>query len=130
MERNDAMPRGIPTDTPTYRWVAVVLRVGMYASFTMMVGGLVWWVLAGSPGGDAAGSIAIPVELIVPELLAGNPLALTSLGIVLLLLTPGLTVFTSAITYARARAWPFVGLSAAIALILMVGVALSLGRPW
>jgi uncharacterized membrane protein len=120
-------PEGIPTDTHTYRWVSVVLRVGMYASFAMMVGGQVWWMLAGSPGGDVVENIAIPVDRIVPELFALNPLALTSLGVVALLLTPGLTLFTSAVTYARARTWTFAALSAFLALVLTFGITLSLG---
>ena len=126
-ERRDDMPPGIPTDTPTYRWVSRVLRVGMYISFAMMVGGLVWWLLAGSPGGDVAENIAIPVDRIIPELFALNPLALTSLGVVMLLLTPGLTLFTSAVTYARGRVWLFAGLSAGLALVITLGIVLSLG---
>jgi uncharacterized membrane protein len=126
-DRIDDMPRGIPTDTPTYRWVAIVLRVGMYASFAMMVGGMIWWLLAGSPGGGTTQSIAIPVDQILPELIALNPLALASLGVVSLLLTPGLTLFTSAVTYALARKWLFAGLSALLALVITFGIALSLG---
>lgn len=126
-DRRDDMPPGIPMDTPTYRWVSRVLRVGMYISFAMMVGGLVWWLLAGSPGGDVAENIAIPVDRIIPELFALNPLALTSLGVVMLLLTPGFTLFTSAVTYARGRVWLFAGLSAGLALVITFGIVLSLG---
>jgi uncharacterized membrane protein len=97
------------------------LRIGMYASFAMMVVGQVWWLLSGSPGGDVVENIAIPVDRIVPELFSLNPLALTSLGVVALLLTPGLTLFTSAMTYARTRAWLFAGLSAFLALVLTFG---------
>jgi uncharacterized membrane protein len=129
MQRNrvDDMPSGVPNDTPTYRWVSLVLRIGMYASFAMMVVGQVWWLLSGSPGGDVVENIAIPVDRIVPELFSLNPLALTSLGVVALLLTPGLTLFTSAMTYARTRAWLFAGLSAFLALVLTFGIMLSLG---
>lgn len=126
-DRRDDMPPGIPTDTPTYKWVSVVLRVGMYASFAMMVGGLVWWLLSGSPGGDISQNVSIPVDRLVPELLALNPLALTSLGVVMLLLTPGITLFTSAVTYALSRVWLFAGLSAGLAVVITFGIVLSLG---
>lgn len=129
-DRTDEMPVGIPTDTPTYRWVSVVLRVGMYASFAMMVGGQVWWILAGSPGSSTVESIAIPVERIGPELAALNPLALTSLGVVTLLLTPGITLFTSAVTFARSGVRLYAGLSLLLALVISFGVALSLGWLW
>jgi uncharacterized membrane protein len=125
--RTDNIPPGIPTDTVTYHWVSVMLRIGMYASFAMMVGGMVWWLLAGSPGSETVESIAIPVDRIGPELANLNPLALTSLGVVALLLTPGLTLFTSAVTYARAREWVFAGLSTLLALVITFGIALSLG---
>jgi uncharacterized membrane protein len=124
------VPKGVAADPQTYRWVAVVLRVGMYTSFAMMVVGLVWWLLAGSPGGQAVENIVIPVDRIGPELLALNPLALTSLGVVALLLTPGFTLFTSAVTYARAGEWLFAGLSALLALVLTFGIVLSLGWLW
>lgn len=125
--RTRAIPEGIPADTLTYRWVSRVLLVGMYVSFALMVGGLVWWLLSGSPGGDVVENIAIPVDRIVPELFALNPLALTSLGVVTLLLTPGVTMIASAITYGRARVWLFAGLSAGLAMVLTFGIVLSLG---
>ena len=121
------MPDGIATDTQAYRWVSAVLRVGMYVSFALMVAGLAWWLLAGSPGGDEAEYIAIPVERIVPEILALNPLALSSLGMLTLLFTPVVTLVAAAITYARAREGFFAGLSALLVLILTVGIVLSLG---
>ncbi|MDQ3929567.1 MAG: DUF1634 domain-containing protein [Chloroflexota bacterium] len=113
-------------DHQTYRWVGVTLTAGMYASFAAMGAGLVWWLVAGAPGGVASASSVVPLEGLLPELGAGNPLALLNLGVLMLLATPGVTLLAQIITYAAARNWRFAGIGALVAAILLLSLALSL----
>src|SRR4051812_46497897 len=74
-------PVGSDNDIRTYRWAALVLRAGMYSSFAAMGGGLLWWLLTGAQGGSEAAQKSLPLDAILSELLAGNPLALLNLGV-------------------------------------------------
>lgn len=117
---------GADSDIMTYRWAGFTLTAGMYASFGAMVGGLVWWLLAGAPGGTASASTMIPLDRVVSELIALNPLALLNLGVLLLLATPGLTLLTEIATYSSARNWRYAGVAALVGAILLLSLALAL----
>ncbi len=113
------------TDLATYRWAAIILRTGMYASFAAMALGLIWWLALGAPGaGDLARS-GVPFEQIFPELFGGNPLALLDLGILILLVTPGITLLVEIGTYIAAQNWRYAAIGTIVALILLLGVAIA-----
>jgi uncharacterized membrane protein len=114
------------TDAQSYRWAALTLKVGMYASLGAMGLGLLWWVLLGAPGGEAAASETIPIEQLPSELFALNPLALMNLGVLLLLATPGVMLLALVITYALARNWRYAAIGAFVGLVLILSVVLSL----
>jgi uncharacterized membrane protein len=90
-----------------------------------MGGGLIWWLLAGAPGGETSASRGLPVERILAELLAGNPLALVNLGVVLLLATPGITLLTQIVSYAAARNRLYAGIASLVAAILLLSLVLA-----
>lgn len=113
-------------DEQTYRWAGLTLKWGMYTSFGSMVVGLVWWLAAGAPGGQTSAAKVIPLDRVLPELLALNPLALLNLGVILLLATPGVTLLAEIITFAAARNWRYAGIAALIGAILLLSLALSL----
>ncbi len=113
------------TDPQTYRWAGLTLTAGMYASFAAMGVGLVWWLVIGAPGGRTQSKV-VPIEEILPQLLALNPLALLNLGVLLLLATPGITLFTQIITYAADRNWRYVGIASIVGAILLLSLALSM----
>jgi uncharacterized membrane protein len=115
------------TDAQTYKWAAVVLRTGMYLSFAAMSGGLVWWLLAGAPGGDKTARRVLPLGDLIAQILVGNPLALLNLGVLLLLATPGVTLLTTFITFVVARNWRYAGISALVSVILLLSLAVSAG---
>ncbi|HUP27263.1 MAG TPA: DUF1634 domain-containing protein, partial [Chloroflexia bacterium] len=68
----------------------------------------------------------VPLDKILPELLALNPLALINLGVVLLLATPAVTLISEIITYSAARNWRYAGVAFLVGLILLFSLALSL----
>jgi uncharacterized membrane protein len=113
------------SDRLTYRWASLSLRAGMYTSFGAMSIGLVWWLAAGGHSDPTTGGRVVEIERIIPELLAGNPLALINLGVLLLLATPGVTLLTAIVTYAIEGNRRFVGISSLIGLVLLLSLALS-----
>jgi uncharacterized membrane protein len=113
-------------DKTTYRWVGLILTMGMYASFVAMGAGLVWWLAVGTPGGDSLEARVVPLDRILPELLALNPLALINLGVLLLLATPAITLLAEIVTYSAARNWRYAGIAALVSSILLLSLALSM----
>ena len=87
---------------------------------------MVWWLLAGAVGGQATAAQLIPLDKLLPELFAGNPLALLNLGIVLLLATPGVTLIAIIATYVSTRNWRYAGIAGLVAVILLFSLAISL----
>ncbi|MEP6775406.1 MAG: DUF1634 domain-containing protein [Chloroflexota bacterium] len=112
-------------DRATYRWAGIILRVGMYSSFTIMLLGLVW-AIAGSTAGTPLSYQTIPLSGLYDAMLAGNPDAVLSLGLLLLLASPGVTLLASMVTFAAARNWRFAGLAAISAGILLLSVVIAL----
>ena len=113
-------------DRATYRWVGLILTVGMYASFAAMGAGLVWWVGVGTPGGDTLEARVVPIDRILPEIMALNPLALINLGVLLLLATPAFTLIAEIVTYSAARNWRYAGIAALVSSILLLSLAISM----
>ncbi len=113
-------------DNVTYYWAGMILKLGMYVSFGFMLGGLVWVLIANAGAQSGADHRAVPLDRLVSELMAGNPLAVVSVGVVLLLLTPGVTLLSMIVTYALAHNWRFAGIAAGIGVILMLGLSISL----
>jgi uncharacterized membrane protein len=119
------MRTGAGPDATTYRWAAITLRTGMYLSFAAMGGGLIWWLLAGAPGGREEAEKGLPVDRVLSELSGGNPLALVSLGVILLLATPGVTLLTEIVTFAAERNWRYAGIAALVGFILILSIILA-----
>lgn len=116
----------INRDAQTYKWAGWSLTAGMYASFAAMGAGLVWWLVTGAPGGDASASKVIPLDALISELLALNPLALLNLGVLLLLATPGVTLLAQIVTFAIDGNWRYVGITCLVGAILLLSLALSM----
>jgi len=112
-------------DRVTYRWASITLRVGMYSSFGVMLAGLLWTIIGGTTPAQA-NRPAVSLDRLYDRLLAGDPHAVLSLGLLLLLASPGVTLLASMVTFATARNWRFAGLAAVTATILLLSVALAL----
>ena len=126
METKTTTRVGTDNDTLTYKWAGITLTVGMYASFGAMVGGLLWWLFSGAPGGANLAAQGIPLDRLWSELLALHPLALLNLGVVLLLATPGVTLLAQIASYITSRNWRFAAISGLVGVLLLISLAISL----
>lgn len=113
-------------DSRVYRWAGLTLTVGMYASFAAMSVGLVWWLLAGAPGGAASASKTIPFDRLLADLGALNPLALLNVGVLLLLATPAVTLLAQIVAYALERNRLYAGVASLVGAVLLLSLAISL----
>lgn len=113
-------------DKATYYWAGIILKLGMYISFSIMLVGLIWSLIANAGTQNNLTHKAVPLDKLISEVISGNPLAIVSVGVVLLLLTPGVTLLSFIITYASARNWRFAGIALGIGLILLLGLSISL----
>jgi hypothetical protein len=112
-------------DKATYRWAGLILKVGMYSSFAVMAAGLVWAML----GDTTAAPLeyrAVPLDRLYDALLAGDPDAVLSVGLLLLLASPGASLLSIVVTFAAARNWRFAGLAAVSAGILLLSVGIAM----
>ena len=112
-------------DRATYRWAGIILRVGTFSSFGLMLLGLVW-AIAGNTTSQPLTYRTVPLSGLYDAMLAGNPDAVLSLGLLLLLASPGVTLLASMVTFVVARNWRFAGLAAISAGILLLSVAIAL----
>jgi uncharacterized membrane protein len=102
--------------TRTDHWVSLVLRAGMVLSMSILLLGVVLYIL--SPGGSPEVDLS-PGE-IVNGIMRGDPIAVIDLGIVLLILTPFTRVLTTLIIFIVDRQPRFV-----LASLLVLGIILA-----
>lgn len=103
-----------------HRQVVSTLWAGLAGSLAAIAAGFAWAAASGArPGG------LIPLGRVFPSLLSGDPGALVSAGLLVLLLTPVAAVLTALVWFAgrRQRAWAGIalGVLAVIAAGILVG---------
>lgn len=85
-------------DAVVYRWVVLVLRLGAFAGFGTMLVERVWWFAAGTHG-DALTLKSLSLNMLLPRLMALDPVALLNLGVLLLLVTSAAALLSQVGTY-------------------------------
>jgi len=104
--------------------IGVLLRTGVAVAGAVLVLGLAGFFLHGSQGGFLQADLlrhGTPPTL--RSLAHGDPVALLPLGILLLILTPILRVAATLVLFAAERDWIFVGITAGVLGILLLGLA-------
>lgn len=99
------------------RYVRLVLLAGMWVSVALIVLGLVMYAFL--PHGPEV--TLGPIEAIQAAL-AGDPVGVLDLGIMLLIATPLLRVITALLIFARGREWKFVAVSAIVLLVISIAI--------
>jgi len=99
------------------RYVHLVLRAGMLLSISVLALGLLLYAL--SPGGA---QVDLSLDKIAEGVLAGNPIAVLDLGIILLILTPFTRVLTAAVVFMVDREPRFVLVSLAVIAAIVLAI--------
>jgi len=114
--------------------ISAVLRWGAVVSAVIILLGIVLYVGQGgpravlfAPRGVPPGAETDPASLraVLEAVIPPQPPAVTDLGLLLLIVTPVLSVAVSAAEFARARDWMYVGFSTFVLAMLLVGFALG-----
>ncbi|MDQ6694574.1 MAG: DUF1634 domain-containing protein [Chloroflexota bacterium] len=113
-------------DATVYRWGGYALSVGAFAAFGTMLVGLIWWFVAGTPGGDAGSAKSLPLSALLPRLMALDPSAFLNLGVLLLLITPTATLLCQIGAHSIARTWRYAGIAILVGAILLLGLTISI----
>jgi uncharacterized membrane protein len=115
---------GRPVDDRLEPALARLLQVGTYASMALVALGTLLFIAAGrsplEPGP------ALDLGRLPADLAAGSPTALLWLGVLGLLVTPGLRVVGALVGFARAGEWRMVGVAVAIIVVVAVGIVAGL----
>ena len=104
--------------------LARVLQVGTLVSMSLVAIGTLLFIAAGrsplDPGPD------LDLARLPADLVAGSPSAILWLGVLGLLLTPGLRVLGALVGFARAGEWRMVGVAVAIVVVVALGIVAGL----
>lgn len=106
-------------DSRLGRHLHIILWSGLAVSLVCIVAGVIWSGLAGEKQGG------LPLGDVFPSLRHGQPEALVSLGILLLLLTPLATVVAALIEFLRTRNRAWAGIALIVLAILVLSFVIS-----
>ena len=109
--------------------ISYVLRGGVLLSAGLLILGALLYAIAALRNGSPAFPSTYPHSLggVLAGLAHGDPLAILSLGLLVLLLTPVARVLVSILAFARERDWLYVAITALVLLILVVSFLLGAG---
>lgn len=103
------------------RWVHLVLRCGMVISLSVLLVGLFMYAL--DPSG--AWNVTLSLEEVLSGLAAGEPIAVISLGILLLIATPFSRVLTAMGVFVVDREPRFIAVAALVITVIAAAVLLG-----
>lgn len=107
--------------------ISHVLRGGVVASAAIILLGMAWFYIQMAITGHATLTFPHTFTGIVQRLARGEPLALVSLGLAVLLLTPILRVAISILVFALERDWLYTIITVVVLAILLISLLLGRG---
>lgn len=107
--------------------ISHVLRGGVVVSAAIILLGMVWFYLQMAITGHATLAFPHTFTGIVQRLAHGEPLAVVSLGLLILLLTPILRVAISIVIFALERDWLYTVITILVLAILLISLLLGRG---
>lgn len=108
--------------------IAFILRAGVVVSGAIIaVGVLLYYVRVATGKSLPADTIPHTLPMVTHGLAAGDPLAIITLGLLLLLLTPVVRVAVSIGAFAIERDWRYVVITTIVLVILIVSFFLGKG---
>lgn len=107
--------------------ISHVLRGGVVVSAAIILAGVVWFYLQLIITGHAVVTYPHTIPGIARRLTHGEPLALVTLGLLILLLTPIVRVAISILVFALERDWLYTAITLLVLIILLVSLLLGRG---
>ena len=108
--------------------IAFILRAGVVVSGAIIaVGVLLYYVRVASGAPAPADTIPHTLPMVTHGLAAGDPVAIITLGLLLLLLTPVVRVAVSIGAFAIEHDWRYVAITTIVLVILIVSFFLGKG---
>ena len=107
--------------------ISYALRGGVVVSAAIIAAGMLWFYLQMAVTGHAA--LAYPHSFggMFRRLGQGQPLALVTMGLLVLLLTPILRVVISVVIFALERDWRYTTITLLVLIILLISLLLGQG---
>lgn len=103
--------------------ISRVLRYGALISTLIMAAGILLRIFRGH-GGGGAGFIHLPD--LFPQLFQLNPIAVTELGVLLLLFTPVARIFVAVVTFAIERDMKYTLISLGVLAVVLFSIAFAI----
>lgn len=117
---------GQPADERLERALSLVLVVGVVISAALIAAGFAASFAVGWTGSLLGQSASAPpttdFSALLPRLLALQPLAISQLGLLVLVLTPVVRVAASLLAFAVERDWLYVAVSTAVLVLLIISL--------
>lgn len=114
--------------------ISTVLRWGVLAAAAVILVGIALYVAEAGPGAILFAPRGVPpgvdrdptsLRIVLDELIPHQPAAVTDLGLLLLIVTPVLSVAFSLASFVVERDWMYAGFAAFVLAMLMVGFAIG-----
>jgi uncharacterized membrane protein len=119
---------GQQIDERLERGLSLVLVVGVFISAALIAAGFAASFAVGWTGSllgtTSAAAATTDFSGLLPRLLAVQPLAVTQLGLIVLVLTPVVRVAASLLAFAFERDWLYVWVSTAVLALLLISLVL------
>jgi len=116
------MENSNPKEDRLNSWVSLGFKLGVMISLALVIVGLILTAIAGAKDNQPVG----PLSDLPQELLELNPMAIITLGILVLLLTPIVQVVVALVTFSIDRDRLYLGICITLLCILTLSLTLAL----
>ena len=104
--------------------ISRVLRYGALISTLIMAAGVLLRIFRGHGGGGGAGFVHL--QDLFPQVLQLDPVAVTELGVLLLLFTPVARIFVAVVTFAIERDMKYTLISLGVLAVVLFSIAFAI----
>ena len=122
VKRRRTMENNNPKGGRLNSWVSLGFKLGVMISLALVIVGLILTAIAGAKDNQPVG----PLSDLPQELLELNPMAIITLGILVLLVTPIMQVVVALVTFSIDRDKLFLGICITLLCVLALSLALAL----
>jgi uncharacterized membrane protein len=111
----------VMVDDPLYKWTRNALVAGMLFSLALIIAGLTLYIVSGVR--DQVDFV--PLDQLLPGVASGDPLGIITLGVMILALTPALSVLASLFGFLAVRDLRYALITTLVLLVLVLSIFLK-----